>query len=233
MRQVFENYLAAIQMPMVVSIGRTDVLLDSFNGEQFRQFLHYAADRCQRCKLIFETPQEAVKRYQSTLASRGYGRYAAARYALSTCFSRFVEKTVHSAPVPIPVPAPDPIPVVNDPALLRRQLTAERSLTRTLTLALQKLQDRLTEIETSRLWQWRRRLLKLRWLFVRASAGMGGGLWSAVAGTIEPPRPPVVAPCRQAGGQENLPLARRRGRRNRASRRRGAISAPGNACRHL
>jgi GT2 family glycosyltransferase len=170
-RQVFEGYLATCPLPMVVTTGRTDVLLDDFNGEQFRQFLTYLAEHPRRREWIFETSVEAVQRYASTLKERGYGRRRAAQFALST---RFAEPIARNAPAPVAVePQVDAAPGCEQ---LLRNLAVERSFSRTLAEVAQKLREQLTAIEGSRLWRWRRRWQQLRALLGSAMSGPTGSL---------------------------------------------------------
>ena len=170
-RQVFEGYLATCPLPMVVTKGRTDVLLDEFNGEQFRQFLTYLAEHPRRREWIFETSVEAIHRYGSTLQERGYGRRSAASFALSTLFA---EPIARNAPAPVAVEPPlDAAPACEQ---LLRDLAIERSFSRTLAEVAQKLREQLTAIEGSRLWRWRRRWRQLRALLGSATSGPTGSL---------------------------------------------------------
>lgn len=121
-KPVFEGYLAANTLPVVVSKGRSDVMLDAFNGEQLREFLYYLADESQRARLIFETPIDAIQRYQRALAARGYRGREAARFVLSTRFPAVIEQNAPTAPDPVTRPVCEVI----DPLRLGQALAAER-----------------------------------------------------------------------------------------------------------
>src|ERR1051326_1671982 len=180
MRQVFEGYLSSAPLPLVVSVARSDVLLDAFNSEQFREFCDYLADRARNGSFVFETPIEAIKRYRRMLATHRYGRRELARRALATRFperaSEAPRAAIHTAT------AKSAVVESNDANSLARELQAERGFNRALTAAVQRLRVRLAAIEGSRLWKWGRRWRRLRSLLGRLFSGQGSGLFRHLLG---------------------------------------------------
>lgn len=61
-QRLFDTILTTENRPVLAAVCRTDVLLDRFNGEQFKQFFDYLLSHPLRQRLAVETPLEALRR---------------------------------------------------------------------------------------------------------------------------------------------------------------------------
>jgi hypothetical protein len=61
-KSLFDTILATEDRPVLAAVCRTDVLLDRFNGEQFKRFFDYLLNHPQRGRLVVESPLDALRR---------------------------------------------------------------------------------------------------------------------------------------------------------------------------
>jgi GT2 family glycosyltransferase len=176
-RQLFDAYWQRFPLSVICAIARSDVFLNPFNADQFRQFIGYVADHPRREQLILTSPEQAIRIHQRRLTAQGWDRHAVARYVMSTCFQ---EQPVETPAPPAHADTKSPSSSSLDhllPAEPRQRRAADRATIRALENEVQNLRERLHALEQSRWWRLRRRLLRLRSLLrMKLIQGRHGGL---------------------------------------------------------